>query len=100
MKVITKQCKLNKKFHTFEICLDVQIRFKFLDVKPFKHWTIKFAFLALSQNLEMALVQKTAPSVRFMEMFCQSSLNFEAVLNLQIIIAASSNFTLSSKRVQ
>ena len=47
--------------------MDIQIRFEFLDVKHFKHQTIKSA-LALSQNLEMALFQKIAPTIRFMKM--------------------------------
>ena len=46
MKIIYK---LNKKFRTYGVRLDFQIRFEFLDVKHFKHLTIKFA-LALSQK--------------------------------------------------
>ena len=50
--IIQKNYKLNKKNCTYGVRLDVHTRFEFLDVKHFKHKTIKFA-LALFQYLEM-----------------------------------------------
>ena len=47
--------------------MDVPIRFEFLDVKQFKHEKNKFT-LALSHNLEMALIQNITPTMRFMKM--------------------------------
>ena len=55
-----------KKITSYGVRLDVQIRLEFLDVKHFKHLTIKFALVALSQNLKMTLIQKIAPK-RFMK---------------------------------
>ena len=63
MKIVYK---FNKKFRTYGVRLDVQIRFEFLDVKQFKHEIVKFT-LALSHNLEMALIQNITPTMRFMK---------------------------------
>ena len=56
--------QVKQKFGTYGVRLYVQIRFEFLNIKHFKHQTIKFA-LTLSQNLKMTLIQ-TIPSTMHM----------------------------------
>ena len=60
--------KLNKELRTYGVRLDVQFRSELFDVKHFKPKQSSVFDLALSQNLKMALIQKIAPTMRFVKM--------------------------------